>query len=345
MTHASANPLSSLLFLYAETPLHVGSGSALGAVDLPIQRERMSGLPMVQGSGVKGSLRAELRPSASRTEFRPSLARDVYRALFGREAPSGNDSDDDDKAGAISVLDARLLLFPMRTVWGGFAWVTSPLVLARLARDLELAGAPSPDQIGKLRPADSDQCLVSKGSSVAKAGRVFLEDFEYQAQESSELEGLASWLAQHALPTLSTYAAFRDRLKTQLVVVSDDELKFLAAHATEVVTRVRIDEQYGTVANGALWTEEALPAESLLWSVVLVADERADKPPLGNPTPDGAKRQPMKAHELQQELSRAFGALHSKDTKTPPIERIRLGGDRSIGRGIVGVRLSNGGKP
>jgi hypothetical protein len=27
-----------LLFLYTETPLHVGSGSSLGTVDLPIQR-------------------------------------------------------------------------------------------------------------------------------------------------------------------------------------------------------------------------------------------------------------------------------------------------------------------
>lgn len=44
--------LSSLVFLYAETPLHAGSGTALGAVDLPIQRERLSGLPMVQGSGI-----------------------------------------------------------------------------------------------------------------------------------------------------------------------------------------------------------------------------------------------------------------------------------------------------
>jgi CRISPR-associated protein Cmr4 len=45
--------LSSVVFLYAETPLHAGSGTALGAVDLPVQRERMTNLPMVQGSGIK----------------------------------------------------------------------------------------------------------------------------------------------------------------------------------------------------------------------------------------------------------------------------------------------------
>jgi len=30
---------SKLLFLYTETPLHVGSGNSLGVVDLPIQLE------------------------------------------------------------------------------------------------------------------------------------------------------------------------------------------------------------------------------------------------------------------------------------------------------------------
>lgn len=329
----SANPLSSLLFLYAETPLHVGSGSALGAVDLPIQRERMSHLPMVQGSGVKGALRAELKPR---------LESSVHRALFGRDAPSGNDSDDDDKAGAIAVLDARLLLFPMRTVWGGFAWVTSPLVLERLTRDLELADQTFPASLAKLQPADSGKALVSKDSSVAKGDKLFLEDFQYEAQERSEVEELATWLAQHALPTPSTYNAFRQRLKPQLVVVSDDELQFLAAHATEVVTRVRIDENTGTVADGALWTEEALPAESLLWSVVLISDEKHDKP---TGKERSAEREWLRRDQLLPPLLQALGALSPTDPKAPPPRRLRLGGDRSIGRGIVGARLSNGGKP
>ena len=37
----------SMLFLYVETPLHAGSGRGLGTVDLPIQRERATGYPMI----------------------------------------------------------------------------------------------------------------------------------------------------------------------------------------------------------------------------------------------------------------------------------------------------------
>ena len=42
------------VFLIVETPLHAGSGSDLGAVDLPIQRERHTDFPKVEGSSVKG---------------------------------------------------------------------------------------------------------------------------------------------------------------------------------------------------------------------------------------------------------------------------------------------------
>jgi CRISPR-associated protein Cmr4 len=48
---------AAMLFLYTETPLHAGSGTSLGIVDLPIQRERTTGYPMIQASGLKGCLR------------------------------------------------------------------------------------------------------------------------------------------------------------------------------------------------------------------------------------------------------------------------------------------------
>jgi len=37
----------ALLYLYAETPVHAGSGTSLGIVDLPIQRERTTGYPIM----------------------------------------------------------------------------------------------------------------------------------------------------------------------------------------------------------------------------------------------------------------------------------------------------------
>jgi len=45
------------LFIRAITPVHAGSGNDLGIVDLPIQREKHTGFPKIEGSTLKGSIR------------------------------------------------------------------------------------------------------------------------------------------------------------------------------------------------------------------------------------------------------------------------------------------------
>jgi len=321
--------LSSLVFLYAETPLHAGSGAALGAVDLPVQRERMTGLPMVQGSGIKGALRAELNgrheKDVDRTRF--------DRALFGRPPPQKDKKEDEnaeDKAGALSLLDARLLLLPVRTVWGGFAWVTSPMILQRLARDLEVAGLGVPEwqSLG----IDDERARVGTRSTVAKSGSFIIEDLDYEAVTDPMVDKLAAWLVENAVPGTKGYKPFADRLALQLAVVGDAEMKLLAERGTEVVTRVRIDNETGTVADGALWTEESLPAETLLWSLAFFAKERPSRE--AKDKPDDSRKPPLEAEELRTKLA----AVAQQMT------RIRLGGDRTVGRGIVGLRLREGGK-
>jgi CRISPR-associated protein Cmr4 len=304
------NP-GSLVFLYAETPLHAGSGTALGAVDLPIQRERMSGLPMVQGSGIKGAWREQLNGDCPNED---------WLALFGREPPKSDAEDKtEDFAGAMSLLDARLLLLPVRTVWGGFAWVTSPLILQRLARDLDVLEEPAPSW-SSLSVSEGSARMGTK-SAVVKGSSFIVEDLEYDAVPHPEVDALAGWLATEALPQTSAYKPFRDRLAGQLAVVHDDEMRFLTEHATEVVARIRISADTGTVEKGALWSEESLPAESLLWTVALFGDEH------------GKKEKRQTAADLQKK----FRELAKQRS------RIRLGGDRTTGRGIVGVHVRTGG--
>ena len=52
-------PDKSLLFIHALTGLHPGGGTALGVVDLPVQRERHTHWPTIPGSSLKGVMRAE----------------------------------------------------------------------------------------------------------------------------------------------------------------------------------------------------------------------------------------------------------------------------------------------
>ncbi|HPP54698.1 MAG TPA: RAMP superfamily CRISPR-associated protein, partial [Thermoguttaceae bacterium] len=52
---------SALMFIHAQTSLHPGCGTALGTVDLPIQRQRHTGWPTIAGSALKGILRDAYR--------------------------------------------------------------------------------------------------------------------------------------------------------------------------------------------------------------------------------------------------------------------------------------------
>ena len=58
---APAHPQApvQILSLYAETSLHPGSGSSTGVIDLPVQRERHTGFPIIPPTGVKGTLRQQ----------------------------------------------------------------------------------------------------------------------------------------------------------------------------------------------------------------------------------------------------------------------------------------------
>lgn len=346
----SAHCQGSLLFLYAETPLHVGSGEGLGAVDLPLQRERMSGHPMVPGSGLKGAWREEC--AQWEEQGRCDAWKGLTLDLFGPEPPGdarpsaasgggagaveatgtgaegadaarglapGPDEGEKSFAAALTIQDARLLLLAVRALRGGWAWLTCPFVLERMARDLEM--------IQQARwasdvpcPANDDVALVCPGSGVVIDGHVMIEDLAYAATEEKGVQALAAWLASNALPETAAYQAFARRLAAQMVVLSNSEFGYMAQHMTEVDIRVRIDEKTHTVATGALWSEESLPAESLLWSTCLFSTSR-------NPQRNGRKEA-----RGPEDLRSGFHALvHDRP-------RIRLGGDQTIGRGIVGVR-------
>src|SRR5687768_9047061 len=112
-----------LTLIHALTPLHAGTGQAVGAIDLPIARERPTGIPLLPGSSLKGALRARTQDPAWKT------------AIFGPDTPNASDH-----AGAVQFSDAHLLLLPVRSLWGTFAWVTSPYLLQRFSRDLREAG-------------------------------------------------------------------------------------------------------------------------------------------------------------------------------------------------------------
>ncbi len=291
---------ASLLFIHAQTPLHPGSGTALGTVDLPVQRERHTQWPVIPGSTLKGILRDASRPADG-----TGAARDDWLAAFGPE------TDEADKhAGALSLTDARILAFPVRSLKGVFAWVTCPAVLERLSRDAKLAQA---DGAGLQVPAATakDKALCPQNSPLLVDGnKLVLEEFEFE--RTGDADGVAQWIADHAFGNEDEFT--RDRFKTHLVVLHDDDFTHFVRHATEVVARVGLDYERKTVRSGALFYEEFLPAETLFYSVVLASPSRRE----GNG---------KSARDI-------LGYLREKMPRV-----LQIGGDETIGKGLCVLRL------
>lgn len=260
-----------LYFIHALSPLHAGTGQGIGLIDLPVAREKATKLPIVPGSTVKGVCLAD---SASDT----TLTEDQRRAVYGPKAVDENASE---HAGAIVFGDARLLCLPVRSLYGTFAWVTSPLVLERYRRDATDAPACTGFTF-------TNAVHVFVGSSAAGAvvsgGSVYLEDLclkavqnpqggmtpgNHSANEWAKYLGKKLWPGPDAPPANTPAATWRPLFESRFAVVSDDDFAFLYETALEICARIRIEEKTKTVAKGALWYEEALPAESVLWGVAM----------------------------------------------------------------------------
>jgi len=288
------------LFVHAQTPLHPGSGTALGTVDLPVQRERHTQWPLIPGSTLKGILRDACRRARGNND-------DLF-AAFGPET-----AEADKHAGALSLTDARMLAFPVRSLKGVFAWVTCAAVLQRLARDVNLVhAADAPPQVPGT--PEMDQALCKSDSPLLVDGnKLVLEEFEFE--RAGDVDDLAQWVGGRAFAHDDKFTP--ERFKSHLVVLHDDDFTHFVRHATEVVARVGLDYQRKTVKSGALFYEEFLPAETLFYSLVLASPSRREG-------------HCKSAREILDYLR----------GKMPSV--LQIGGDETIGKGLCTVRLDDG---
>jgi len=305
---------SRILFVLTETPLHAGTGTGLGAVDLPIQRERATGYPIVQASSIKGALRSEAKEGPEKL------------AVFGP-----NTDQAADHAGALSPGDARILLFPVRSLTGVFAWTTSLFALNRFRRDVQAAKLDLPPL--PAHEPEANQAYVSGGGVVAQ-GTVVLEEFAFNIADDQVANqvtaDLAKWMAAEALPSDGLYDYWRQRMMDSLVILPNDAFRDFLLHATEVVTRVRLEPDSKTVVRGALWTEEHLPADSLLYAPVHATRLRTKDAKLA------AWLQLSAQEQAKSVLDWAADLQHIRHW-------LQLGGDETVGRGIIRLRWSGGG--
>jgi CRISPR-associated protein Cmr4 len=229
-----------LILLHALTPLHVGTGQAVGNVDLPIAREKATGFPIVPASALKGVLRDYFTNHSWATQ------------AFG----------DTDQAGAWVFTDLRILCLPVRSFFGVFAYATCPLILERLRRHAEAFGITGFENLGVA--VDGTQIALTRDSALHKDGKVYLEDLDLAVKTGQQVDAVAQAIADK----LQLGGGERSHFMARFAVVSNDVFTFLSETATEVVARVRLEDNTKTVASGGLWYEEAVPAEAIFYGFV-----------------------------------------------------------------------------
>lgn len=292
------------LFLYAVSPVHLGAGQAVGIIDNPIQRERHTGHPCFAGSGIKGAVRHGFTAIGGDEK--------LIDRLFGPDA-GGNDLH----AGAVSFGDAQLVALPVRSLKGGYVYATCPQALSRAQRLLGLIGI----KVNWPTLAVMDEHCLLANPGLLSGDKLHLEAFEYLAKVSpQDLPNLSTALAAKALPEGNAYAFFRDKLKADLVVLSDTDFAYFAQNAMLVEPHVRIDADTGTASDGGLFYTENLPPESLLVAPLLASQTRTNRK-------EGWD-------DAAGVMAKIKGVIDGK--------LLQIGGDATTGRGLVVAKVVEG---
>jgi CRISPR-associated protein Cmr4 len=313
---------SRLTFVYALSPLHAGTGQGAGVIDLPTAREKATGIPYLPGSSLKGALRTRCWNSD----------RDRCYQIFGPDQP-------DSENNAVSMIlfsDQRLLLLPVRSLTGTFAWVTSPYILHRLMRDMADVGIDVKDfavpDLAMPKEEDKDKalyCYVTGNSALVRESKdgskqqVYLEDLDFIVKTNEEAkQQVDKWADQIGKWVFSNKSdtAWQASLKEHLCIVPDEVFSFLFTTATEIIARIRLKEDTKIVEQGGLWYEEALPTETILSGIALVTLR-------DNKVNGKGSLEPSKALEIIENLTE---------------KTLQLGGKATVGRGLCRVLLPKG---
>jgi len=267
---------TQLLGLLAETSIHPGAGQSSGVIDLPVAREAATDYPVIPGSSLKGALLDLARQK--------NVEKAVLDHVFGKQ----------ESAGALLVSDARLLLLPVRSLHSAYKWVTCPHLLERFARDC---------QRGDISQSVPD-CNVADGTYLGTGDKdLFLEERQFSRGDS-----LPSGLVD-SIGFLVAHRKTRDRLASQLVVLSNKDFTWFARYGLAVQARNVLDSKKKTSKN--LWYEETIPADALFYT--LFAERQSD--------------------------SNALDTVTGLFKERPYLQ---TGGNETVGMGWFAVALTNG---
>jgi len=291
--------------IYTLAPMHCGTGQTAGAVDLPIAREAHTGLPVLPATSIKGVARDEV-------ERQDRDGKDT-KWFFGPDTSDQSALS----AGALLFTEGRLIAYPMRSLNQPFLYVTCPLILERLKRDLRAFGRE--DSLGDWSVPRFQERQAYVVDPLLAGKTLVLEDLVYTRNEVTQLRGLETLAEGLSLLLPENETDTRERLKRLLVVLPDDDFQDAISRVVPVRARIKLGEGKTTGGSGDdsgnLWYEESLPSDCLF--VTFVGERRRR---FGGPA--GSQGGSGDTLELFQHIY------------APELQLVQMGGNETVGYGL-----------
>ena len=228
-------------------PVHIGTGGMrLGQVDNTIVREPGTKLPKIPGTSLSGAARQyaartfgnKIQCAGSENHCGLPSCPICYTFGFvkGQSATKA-------QAGTVSISDARILLFPVYSMIGP-VWITAPMTL----KDSGIKDC--------VAPSDDSKGIWNAGLS----GKNFIN---------------VGWLMLTKDPDKTPpdlNSGIPKEIAERVVIVTDRIFSQIVNSNLEVRTSVSIDPETGAARDKALFTYEAIPRSTILWTEIVEDD-------------------------------------------------------------------------
>ncbi len=309
------------------TPLHVGAGTGVGYIDLPIYREAHTDFPGIPASAVKGPLRT-IRIMEVVNSIDENIANKLFDSLDLEEEEKKKYQQD--KNGEIRILklvedlvegtvkiknnsnslsnEARDILKDVNEISKAFgrkdhegsAVFYDAKILFFPVRSLKgiFALITCPYVLKRFAEDTGIEVLNLSNTAIKKDEcLVFKRDGNEngdvliikQKNKNEDKEKVVLEEFSLTVKNGNSLNSCLDRLidTKRVCLVHDDIFTYVVKNFTEIQTHIKVDVESGTVDSGALWTEEYVPPESIFYTMIENLEINNKKIQIGGNTTTG----------------------------------------------------------
>ena len=265
-----------MLFIWCEQDFFPGGEREGGAIDLRVQRDPITGAPICRSTSLKGAIRGflELTNKLGKTNIN---IRDIFGSSINEQVKY---------PGAIEFMNAGVILYPVQSYIGAFAFITSPYQLQEYwlshARNYgDNWAIKLIEKLDNIRSKLNDKKAIIPSESIFDGSDIVLYGGEYilranEYEVDQEFKKILNELVSKAIPRINNnplagYKYIESKIKTSTILLPDDKFIEVVNRTLPRVTRIALDYETKSVREGALFIQEVIPKHTLLASGIYKA--------------------------------------------------------------------------